>query len=236
MKKKGKFVSKLHIHKWTDLFSLSLEINSSIKIITNLIIANEELLLEMAKKLDERKLSELKNIEQELKLSYEMSNFYHEEIAINSSISTIRKSMLVTIFTFFESNLLRISKLAEAEFKPKIKINDLSGNDYIHQYWIYLTKVIELDKTKYERYYTPIKQQKVIRNKISHHNGKLDNSASDKLKNIITETEGLTVQDNYIMILDSKYLKNLLEKSRLFFEHLLKELDLFYSSKSNNVK
>ncbi len=134
-----------------------------------------------------------------------------------------------------EGQLKLLTGLIENEFDLKLKIKHLNGNDYIHKYWIYLTKVFELEYIEIEREYNLINQQKYIRNKIAHRNSEIEESKLEFIRQI----SGLGVKtfgtEYFLEINNIVYLKELLDTIDSFFEKLSLSIDKRYKELKENV-
>ena len=132
-----------------------------------------------------------------------------------------------------EGQLKLISKLIEEEFDFSVKTKHITGSDYIHKYWIYLTKVFELDPTDVENEYNLIRQHKYIRNKIAHSNSEIE---SNKLT-FIEKTKGLSTRkfgtDNIVEIDNDEYVTEIIDLIQLFFNKLIKVVDRRYGVLKN---
>ena len=213
----------------------------------NLLIAEEKLIANSEKysrtlieefqskiKNDAELQSKPKNYEEGSMQAQYYGHYYGDTEKINNQIlQNYRKASLLSIFSILEGQLKLISKLVEDEFDFSVKIKHITGNDYTHKYWLYLTKVFGLDPTNVEGDYNLIGQHRFIRNKIAHSNSEVDNN---KLK-FVEETNGLSIRkfgnDNILEISNDKYVTDILNLIKSFFYNLIKEVDRRYGELKN---
>jgi hypothetical protein len=225
---------------WGILYYFENDIDNLI-IAENKIIANSET---YSKKLIEefrtkvRNDSELQtkptNYEEGSYQSQYYQHFYEDsERIIKQILQNHRKASLLSVFSILEGQLKLISNLIEDEFNFDIKLKNLNGSDYIHRYWLFLTKVFKMHSMDIEKDYNSIRQHKYIRNKIAH-----NNSVIEKRKlQFVKETKGLRIrkfgEDNIVEIKNDKYISDILNSIRMFFNKLTKEIDNRYGEIKN---
>ena len=100
----------------------------------------------------------------------------------------------------------------------KIKIKDLRRSDDLTFYKNYLTKVYQLNFESLNTSFSKIKYQKIVRNRISHRNGKAT-------PNEIQIVDGLEIINNKIIIYSKSYFIYLIDLIDEFFKKLLIEID-----------
>lgn len=147
------------------------------------------------------------------------NNLIDRELIIGNLILQKRYSSCLLIFAVFESILKEICEEIQIKNDFKIKVSDLKGRDDLGIFKNYLTKVFEINFTKIEPYFTKLKEQKIIRNKIAHENGIVKNS------NEIHAVQGLSTKQGRINIEGKNYFAYLIENIETFFEELLIEID-----------
>lgn len=141
------------------------------------------------------------------------------ELIIGNLILQKRYSTCLLIFAVFESILKEICGEIEAKTDSKIKASDLRGGDDLSRYKNYLLKVFGSNFSEIESYFSKLKQQKIIRNKIAHENGIVKNS------NEIHAVKGLNIKHARINIEGKGYFDYLIENIERFFDQLLIEID-----------
>jgi hypothetical protein len=147
-----------------------------------------------------------------------------------------RYSICLSIFSFFEGLLKEICGNIELNNNFKLKIKDLNGKDDIMKYYNFLVKIYEIDSSQIEPLLTPIRNLKIIRNKIAHQNGTI--SESEKIS--INQVKGIRLDNiggQYIIkIIDTIFLKNLIKTMEIFFSALIKTIDKRFKEISLNEK
>lgn len=162
-------------------------------------------------------------------------HYYGEtETFIEQLFENQRKAAILSTFSLIEGQLKVLCKLIQNEFNFKIKLNDLNGSDYINRYWIYLTKVFEINPSDLEALYAPIKEKKYIRNKIAHSNSMIE---AGKVK-FINDIPGLKVisysDDHKVKITSFTFIESLMQNGEDFFNKLIKVVDTRYKAIKNN--
>lgn len=154
---------------------------------------------------------------------------YHDTDARNFHLqSTQRFSMVVTIFSFLESQLKHLTNIIKNEFRFDVSASDLKGTD-LGKYWKYLKKVYKIKNSTITDKYSYINDQKIIRNIIVHKGGffpkeQLEDVEKFKFIKIVKN------KDTYEIILDNtEYIGQLLDDVELFFKILLELCDQRYN-------
>jgi hypothetical protein len=161
-------------------------------------------------------------------------HYYGDTEKINNQIlQNYRKASLLSIFSILEGQLKLISKLVEDEFDFSVKIKHITGGDYINKYWLYLTKVFELNPANAQNEFNLIRQHKYIRNKIAHSNSEID---ANKLR-FVEQTSGLSIRkfgyDNILEISSDEYVTGIVGLIKTFFNKLIKDVDKRYGEIKN---
>jgi hypothetical protein len=220
--------SNIYLFTWEDLNYTEVENEIGVEAFKKLCTNQESSL-----KITEQEFKELVNIEfstlkPEEQGSYYMQIFQRDELMIKELLRQQRYSLCLSIFSFFEGRLKTICTQIEHDFNFRIKINDLNSNEDLLKYWNYLIKVFELDAANLEKYFTPIKQQKIVRNLIAHQNG-MPRTEQEKKLNIV---EGIQLEQYegfcQIVINDPAYIINLLDAMYFFLKELLLAIDARY--------
>jgi len=173
--------------------------------------------------------------EQELAFQAQYYGHYYgdTEKFLKQIPQNFRKASLLSIFSVLEGQLKLITNLIENNYKFSVKIKHITGTDHIHKYWIYLTKVYEIESKEVENEYNLIRQHKYIRNKIAHNNSEIDDNKITFIKN----TKGLNMRKfgaNYIVEIESeKYIIDIIELIQSFFNNLIKAIDRRYGELEN---
>lgn len=183
---------------------------------------------------DAELLAKPKNYEEGSRQAQYYGHYYGDTEKINNQIlQNYRKASLLSIFSILEGQLKLISKLVEDEFDFSVKTKHITGGDYIHKYWLYLTKVFELNPENVQDEYNLIRQHKYVRNKIAHSNSEID---ENKLQ-FVEQTNGLSIRkfgnDNILEINNDEYVTEILNLIKTFFNKLIKDVDRRYGEIKN---
>lgn len=228
------------IKNWDYLYYYDNDLSTIFSAEKNLIKQSENYIADLRKSFDEKIKNDAelnykpKNYEEgSLQAQYYQHFYGDSEEILNRIAQSQRKSFVLSIFSIVEGQLKLIANLIENNFDFKIKIKHLTGENYIHRYWLYITKVFEIDYSDAEKEYNLIKQQQYVRNKIAHRNSEIDES---KLK-FINESRGLISvkfgSDYLLEISDTSYINELIKNSELFFNKLSKAIDKRYGEIKN---
>lgn len=226
--------NNIHLFKWGELYYIEMENELVIDAIRKLNINQEKSLAQIKKDFEEilKKDKFLNHIEPELQGSYYSQFFEIEERTIKELQQQQRYSIVLATYSFFEGRLKSICKLIEDTFDFKIKLDDLKNDEYLTKYWNYLKKVYEIETQSIEPFFTPVKQQKIIRNIIAHQEGIIHKQQIDK----ITLVKGLTIREfgdiRQIEIGKNEFVTYLLDNMESFFKKLLITIDKKYSEKA----
>lgn len=108
-----------------------------------------------------------------------------------------RNTILVTLWSIFESAIIDIAKELQSEHQKSLSIDDLKG-DFLERTKKYFLHIVNFPLNVSGREWQSINMLKVLRNAIAHCNGRLENVTKDKDKKEIQKWEkeniGLTVE------------------------------------------
>ncbi|WP_300024990.1 hypothetical protein [uncultured Maribacter sp.] len=138
-----------------------------------------------------------------------------------------RASFLVQIISVIESELKKICDHYGSQSNQKFTVDSLKGSDDLEKYKNYLTTITEVDFKQFTEEWSFIKQSKLLRNKIVHHDSVIKRSD----KNIINfakktnsieflNYEKLHIENIAFIIVNSKLIDELLNTSEEFFKKL----------------
>lgn len=219
--------------KWWSLEQEKREIEQGVFGLKKMIELNEESVLKVKRALEEKRkqfLDEIKNEDQEYRDHLESSFLDDEEIHNWELERKQRASLILILYSFFEGKLKSICELIEKEFNFKIKLADLKNNEDIQHYIIYIEKVFGYEiSAESEKYLTPIKQHKIVRNIIAHQ----DSNFKKNQKKRIQAENGLELifmdgETGFVSIKSDVFAKYLVQNIESFFESLLERLDDHY--------
>lgn len=191
-------------------------------------------------------------------LDYIHDDAYMQKMAatelLNKHLDSIRKSMIVTVYSLIESSLISICEMAHREFNTKLKISHLNSKNYIKAAFDYLDLVVELNQRHYLSYYEKLSEYQNLRNCIVHNNsimtlmdrGKLSSNFKKSIETIDKSNDlaQLTISDNTIVkdffvhgklimenihwALEEKLLfKPIKERCKLWFNILAGDVEIF---------
>lgn len=138
-------------------------------------------------------------------------------------LDSIRKSMIVTVFSLIESSLYSIGEMAHREFMTKLKISHLNSKNYIKAAFDYLDLVIELNQDHYINYYKKLSDYRTLRNCFVHNNAILTVKEKDNLKSIFNDSIDVTDKSNGLVqlkITKEAIVKDLFTHAKLIMENI----------------
>lgn len=236
---KVKLGLKKHIEfRWEQLYWLEFEIRRTFDVFLK-INRNQENFLEELEKILKKSIGTSKkecvDFTVEEQSQYLNHLYFYSESTIEQLQKLQRYSLIVSVFSFFESKLSDLCKNIESKFQFSIKLNDLNKtNGDISKYWFYLKKVVEIESKSVEPFFTIINQQRKIRNIIVHQDGFIDKEKTTRL----TLIEGCEIQNidnlSFIIIEQDIYVENILEKMDQFFKELFVCISYRFSELKNN--
>ncbi len=227
-------ISKIFLFSWQELYYYQFQNEIGLEAFKLLNSNQEEALATTKRKFEEtiKNDADLKAMDEENWGNYYSQLYEREETTIQELQRVQRYSICLSLFSFFEGRLKAICESIEKEFDAKIKIDDLSGKDDVMRYWNYLVKVYEVDISHAEKFFTPIRQHKQVRNLIAHYNGYTNAETKNKLEPhpglAFTEVDENVYQ---LQIKKSEYFLFLIEKMETFLNEILDPLDKRYEQK-----
>ncbi|MBE5322170.1 hypothetical protein IM793_23660 [Pedobacter sp. MR2016-19] len=225
--------SKIYLFTWEDLYYTEVENEIGIEAFKKLCANQENSLKTTEQEFKQLVNAELSTLQPEDQGSYYMQIFQRDEMMIRELLRLQRYSLCLSIFSFFEGRLKSICSQIEHKFSFKIKVDDLNSNEDLLKYWNYFIKVFELDLDDLEKHFTPIKQQKIVRNLIAHQNG-MPRPEQEKKINLV---EGIRIEKYeafcQVIIADPVYIINLLDVMNTFLKELLLAIDKRYIKITN---
>ena len=142
-----------------------------------------------------------------------------------------RESLVITIFNFLEKQLNHLCNILSEYFSGTVKLNDLNGRG-IRRALLYLSKVANIDFTKFKEEKDYILKVSKIRNQIVHNGGILPIKPSDPINIFISKNQLLHGSPGFEVILDPEFLYELIDTSIEFFEKLDGEIQMFITSQN----
>ncbi|MGV3587447.1 MAG: hypothetical protein ACO1OF_10615 [Adhaeribacter sp.] len=227
----------LYYFEWSELFDFEEETKIGIETF-KAICSNQENFVLLAQKEFEKSWKDdacLNSMEPENYNGYYRSVFKREEIFLKEIQRRQRYANIISIFSFFEGRLQSICNRIESKLNFIIKVDDLGDKADLMRYWKYLTKVLQIEKQNVERYFTPLNQQKEVRNIIVHQEGLVNSKQRNRVN-----FHGLRIEpfkEDYFqhpigyepkerIEIDYIYIECLLENVSKFFKKVLIAIDI----------
>ena len=151
----------------------------------------------------------------------ELEYDYYRLSSISEFENTLFSSFFVTIYFYFESELIRHCRKLEKESREKLSFSDIAGNGILARAKTYLTKVQQIDfsfenSPEWER----IQNYTRLRNCIVHNQGRLDegfeNGQRDKLSKFIQKPDSKLLTENSWCILNKEFCLEALDTIKIF--------------------
>ncbi|WP_412987661.1 hypothetical protein [Pontimicrobium sp. IMCC45349] len=215
-------LNDIHLYDWGELYWFDNNVDISLSAIHLLINNQEKSLKEHYLKLKKKREKELPNVPIEYRDSYEQHFFEHADMTIERLAFFQRGLILGSIFIQIESDMKELINLISEEFK--ICFNDVKDN-MIQQYWKFLVNDFKIETDGVEKYFTPIVNEKIVRNAISHQGSYLTNEQLESFH----PKNGIKLKGYEIRITDLEYLFNFLKRVGRFFDVLLIAVDKRYT-------
>lgn len=213
-------INQIYLFDWADLYVFEIEIEFGLTALKAM-CKN----LEVSIKVDFNKLGEKINYNQLSSFEREQydTHFYDfEKIVLKNLTRQTRYAAILSIFSFFEGELKRICELLETTFNLNEKIKDIKARTDLLKYRKYLSKIFGADLSKIMSF-DYINSQKIIRNRIAHHSGIINEK--EQIEGLIFQKEGKVYQIEP----EENYITNLLEKITECLFNILLSVDKRYS-------
>jgi len=137
-----------------------------------------------------------------------------------------RKSILITIYGFLESDLNKLCKIISECIDNKIKLRYLSGKG-ISRALLYLSKIAEIDKLKFGNELIFIKKTNLLRNCIVHAGGVLPDQEKHELNIFVTQNKNLSGCPGDTVSLGPDFIAEFIDNLLIFYEKMHGELQVF---------
>ncbi|MFV5697118.1 hypothetical protein ACM55H_02000 [Flavobacterium sp. ZT3R17] len=212
--------------KWGYLYEVDLEIEVATSALSKLNVNQEESLKSTKLSFNsfvEKNKKTLQSLPENERASYDFHLHYIDDRIINDLQRLQRYSIVIIIFSVFESRLLEVCRELRKEFPQLTQLNEINQKEDLKNSWKYLTKTILLNATKLQPLFQRFNQQKILRNTVTHHDGILTNKSKFNIIN------GVSLSDfgkNYIIeIEENVYVEYLLKYLKEFFKELTERVD-----------
>jgi len=137
-----------------------------------------------------------------------------------------RESLIITIYNFLEKQLNTLCKILSKYFENSVKLNELNGKG-VRRAFLYLSKIANLDSTKFKNEKEYIINVNRLRNQIVHNGGDLPQNSNDPLNVFIENNKYLYGSPNEQVSLDADFIYELVDTLTSFFEKLDCEIQMF---------
>jgi hypothetical protein len=171
--------------------------------------------------------SELNSIKDEKEKSNQKAKKYAIETATIMQLQDVQNNSMVTsIFSCLEGYLWKICKEMEICLDNKVMLKHLTRNDFLKNYYDYLTTVVDLDHEPLKEAFNKISRQKFIRNRIIHNSNTIIDSGEEKnIQNIKGIKFYKNVYENISFHIEDIFLFELIDDVINLMEIVFKELE-----------
>lgn len=172
------------------------------------------------KRLSKRYDEEVGNGKFDAEIKYQLDEYFSDEHYIIESIflKSFRYSMIITVYSLLEISLNDLCHYLRNSKKLALSFDELRGEG-IERAKLYLTKVCLLDFPESCKEWNEIQKLNKIRNCIVHAMGDIENAKSpQKLRNIIANTNGLGLENERFIRIDSEYINTTISNTKKLLE------------------
>ena len=163
-------------------------------------------------------------IQEWLSLSQEQIDECDRRFAVHFR-RTLRFSVVVSLFTLVESNMLRVGDEMKRREQLALGVTDLQAKDLVHRFKKFWTKVADRPWWEDERWQS-LKDLQEIRNCVAHHNGVVrDNDG--RIKQILGQNRGIRLVDVTDRLMDPDEAATLVIEERFCGEMIAEMKALF---------
>lgn len=152
----------------------------------------------------------------------EIEEYFYDDYYIIEKIyiAMYRKSTLASIYSFLEVSMNRICTHLNSKHDYPVDINDLKDNGIVRAK-NYLEKLAKVNFNKLNGEWSDLRDFNKIRNCIIHSEGNIKNSRNEtKLKNIINNTQSLSLYEERNIEIDREYIDFIIDRIEKFLEKL----------------
>jgi hypothetical protein len=128
-----------------------------------------------------------------------------------------RRSALITLHSFFETELNKLCRLYKSEKHFRLGVRDLKGKG-IDRSMLYLEKVAEINVHKNSPEWAAIRQIRDVRNCIVHGDARVGvTGEASTIINFVSGNEFLTCNDDHELVLQKGFLAYVLKNYEAYF-------------------
>lgn len=220
------------MYNWKTLHFFEFEVEVGIEAIEKLRIHQDKVIAELRNDFETKveKDEFLKSLEDSRWGGY-FSQQYDTDIKVIDEIERMQRySLILYLYSWFEARLKSVCKSIEDFFGFKVKLSDLKKEEDLSSYKNYLTKVYELNFGSIDNSLNLIKQQKIVRNIIAHHDGIIPENDIKRIQELRGKIEIINLDLCQMIDVKSELMDYLLEKMTSFFQALFLSMDERYKA------
>ena len=170
---------------------IDFELDSIVSFIQN----SSEMIIQKQIEINRKYKNWEKRQKEEIGLPDAFDVFENDIIEHSKFYSILYNSTFITVYSRMEMTLFDICGYTQRVENLKIKVKDLTGQNYIDKCKRYIKKVLDVDLSNIYSLWNTITKYQRIRNSIVHKNGKIA-CIEDDLKNFIADTQGIEYDES----------------------------------------
>lgn len=140
-------------------------------------------------------------------------------------LSFHRESLIITIFNFVEHQLNSLCKIFYESIDSPLKLNDIHGQG-VERALLFLTKVVNVDFSRFGSELPVIKGVNQVRNIIVHNGGRLPSDANSKVNKFISTSNQLSGSPGRGINVHPEFIDYFIGVLTAFFDKLDNEVQL----------
>lgn len=134
-------------------------------------------------------------------------------------------SSIVSLYTFFETNLNKICEKIQIEVDLVIGLNDLAGSNIIQKARKFLSKFVNIEFDQIDKEWIRITDFQKLRNLIVHQNSQIKNNSKEDHK-ILAQFNCIKLEkDNSFFITDAGLLLEFLSRIEIFLVNIYTQIE-----------
>lgn len=207
------------LHNYYVLFGF--ELDSIVSFVQNSL----EMIMQKQNEIERKYKDWDKQQKEELELPNAFEIFENDILEHSKFYSILYNSTFITVYSRMEMTLFDICGYAQRVEDLKIKVKDISGQNYINKCKKYIKKVLDVDLSNIETLWNTITKYQRIRNTFVHKNGKIA-LIEDDLKNFIANTSGIEYDESttLVYISDNSFVVDFCRVVEKFINEIITEI------------
>lgn len=134
-------------------------------------------------------------------------------------------SSIVSLYTFFETNLNTICEKIQIEVDIVVGLNDLAGSNIIQKARRFLSKFVNIEFDQIDKEWIRITDFQKLRNLIVHENSHIRNDSKEDQK-LLSQFNGIKLEkDNSFFIISADLLFDFLSKIEIFLINIYTQIE-----------